>query len=35
MNVNTDKNYLLVSGNVAATAKIDNNCIACEKNKCY
>ena len=31
MNVNTDKNYLLVSGNVTATARIDNNYTESEK----
>ena len=31
MNVNTDKNYFLVSGNLTATAKIDNNYIESEK----
>ena len=33
MKVNTDKSHLLVSGNVRATAKIDNNYIESEKEQ--
>ena len=33
MKVNTDKSHLLVSGNVRATAKIDNNYIEYEKEQ--
>ena len=33
MNVNTVKSHLLVSGNVRATAKIDNNNIESEKEQ--
>ena len=33
MNVNTVKSHLLVSGNVRATAKIDNNYIETEKRQ--
>ena len=35
MKVNTGKSHLLVSWNVRATAKIDNNYIESKKNKCY
>ena len=33
MKVNTDKSHLLVSGNVRATAKIDNNYTDSEKEQ--
>ena len=35
MKVNTGKIHLLVSGNVRATAKIDNNYNESEKQQCY
>ena len=33
MKVNTGKSYLLVSGNVRATVKVDNNYIKSEKKQ--